>query len=393
MDLSKKLSYYKKPALKRETKYSPSLLALKEHYNGEILFDNAPILKIHKKHSFLDFTNDNILLDLISKNEFTKPVSRERCVFFDLETTGLAGGAGTFAFLIGFAYWQEDTLVTDQYFLPDFGREFELFSFLQEWLSGFEYLVSYNGKSYDMPLLKTRFILNRLKPSFIKAQHIDLIHMCRRIWKESLPACDLKSIERLLLNVERSGDIPGALIPQAYFNFINTGVIHDVLRIIEHNRQDIVSLSLFLDKLDHVSSSPGSLPLDAKAVAHLAKTAFQANNPFYFEMVEASSLLKSKITADYKYWKSLFLKQSGELDAANVIWQEIVTSPKYCLFSLEESAKYYEHKQKNPRAAYKLIEEAFKRLDLQGELGYTLFDAHWKTRFEKRRERLLKKIR
>ncbi len=321
MNLTKKLSYYKKTPLKKEMDYSPSLLALKEHYNGEILFDNAPILKIQKKHPFPDFPNGMILIDLISKNEFTAPIQRNKCVFFDLETTGLAGGAGTFAFLIGFAYWQEDTLITDQYFLPDFGREFELFNFLQEWLSGFEYLVSYNGKSYDMPLLKTRFILNRLVPGFIKTKHIDLIHMCRRIWKESLPSCDLKSIEKLLLNVERSGDIPGALIPQAYFNFINTGVIHEVLRIIEHNRQDIVSLALFLDKLNHVSSSPGNLPLDAKAVAHLAKTAFQANNPSYFEMVEASSLLKSKITTDYKYWKSLFLKQSGKLEAANVIWQ------------------------------------------------------------------------
>jgi len=392
MDLSKKLSYYKKAVSKNEEQHHPSLIALKEHYDGEILFDDAPILKISKKHSYPNFINDNVRIDLISKNEFTNPILREKCVFFDLETTGLAGGAGTFAFLIGFAYWKNDTIITDQYFLPDFGREYEIFNVLQEWLTGFEYLVSYNGKSYDMPLLSSRFILNRLQPEFKQRKHIDLIHMCRRIWKNSLPSCDLKSIEQLLLNVQRSGDIPGAFIPQAYFNFINTGAIHDVLRMIEHNLQDIVSLTLFLDQLAFLDNSPHKLPLDSKAIASLAKTAFQSNNDSYFELIENSDELKIKIIPEFNYWKSLHLKRSGNLDQANQIWQQLVKVPEYCLFSLEESAKYFEHKQKDLQNALNLVEEAFKRLDLQDELGYQIFDFQWKSQFEKRRERLKKKL-
>lgn len=398
MDLSKKLSYYqpqktinqKTDSLQREM--PPSLLALKEHYNGEILFDHAPILKIQKKHSYPDFTNDNIHLNLVSKNEFTNPIKRDKCVFFDLETTGLVGGTGTFAFLIGFAYWENDTLITDQYFLPDFGREYELFNHLQEWLERFEYLVSYNGKSYDVPLLSTRFILNRLQPKFKQRKHIDLIHMCRRVWKESLSSCDLKSIERLLLNVHRTGDIPGALIPQAYFNFIHTGVIHDVLRIIEHNLRDIVSLTLFLDQLGYIESTPHKLALDSASISNLAKTAFRANNPLYFERVEKSEQLKSKITADYKYWKSLHLKQNGHFEKAYLLWNELKSVPEYCLFSLEELAKYFEHRRKDLRAALGTVEEAFKRLDLQDELGYQIFDGKWKHLFQKRRDRLRKKL-
>ncbi|KAA3617440.1 MAG: hypothetical protein D8M58_02305 [Calditrichaeota bacterium] len=392
MDLSKKLTYYKKSPEKEKLNHPPSLIALKDHYHGEILFDEAPILKIQKRHPYPDYKNDNIHINLISKNEFTDPIRREKCVFFDLETTGLAGGTGTFAFLIGFAYWQNEEIITDQYFLPDFGREYEIFNVLQDWLSGFEYLVSYNGKSYDMPLLSSRFILNRLKPGFKNRKHIDLIHMCRRIWKESLPSCDLKSIEQHLLNVHRTGDIPGAFIPQAYFNFINTGAIHDVLRMIEHNLQDILSLTLFLDQLDYLNKSPQKLPLDSKAVANLAKTAFQAGDTLYFEMIENSEELQSKISIDYKYWKSLLLKRSGKLDDANKIWEELLTKPEYCFFSLEESAKYHEHRKKDLPAALNLVEEAFKRLDLQAELGYQIFDPSWKTRFEKRRNRLKNKL-
>ena len=166
MDLSSKLNFYKQQAKKQpeqQSSVTPSLRALQEHFEADILFDPSPILKITKSKTFAEFNHKNISINLISKNEFTEPVPRDKCVFFDLETTGLVGGAGTFAFLIGFAYWKDDKIITEQYFLPDFGREYELFNQLQEWLSNFTYIVSYNGKSFDMPLLSNRFVLNRIK--------------------------------------------------------------------------------------------------------------------------------------------------------------------------------------------------------------------------------------
>jgi uncharacterized protein len=394
MDLSSKLNYYKQQAKNPEQshqKITPSLKALQEHFSGEILFDHSPVLKISAKKAFPAFNHKDVTIRLISKNEFQKPVTRDKCVFFDLETTGLAGGAGTFAFLIGFAFWEADSIVTEQYFLPDFGREYELFSQLLEWLSQFDYIVSYNGKSYDMPLLSNRFILNRVKPQFKEYHHIDLIHMCRRIWKDSMPSCTLKSIENHILKVVRSNDIPGALIPQAYFNFINTGVIHDVIRMIEHNLQDIISLPLIFDQLHYVENKPEKMNFDEKAISSLAKIAFEINDEKYFKRMEDSENAEL-IDSHFKFWKSLFLKKNDMWDQAFEIWQEIVHKSEYCFFALEESAKYFEHKQKDIQAAIKMVDSAFKRLDLQKELGYQVFEPHWQERFEKRRDRLLKKI-
>lgn len=393
MDLSEKLSYYKKKKTKEAKELPtipPSLKALKEQFNAEIIFDNAPILKISKAQIYSEFNNKHVSLNLISKNEFSEPIPRDKCVFFDLETTGLAGGAGTFAFLLGFAYWQDEKIITEQFFLPDFGREYELFNKLQSWLAQFDFIVSYNGKSYDVPLLSNRFILNRLQPDFKEAGHIDLIHMCRRIWKNSLPSCSLKSIEYKMLNVTRTDDIPGALIPQAYFNFISTGIIHDIIRMIEHNLQDIISLALIFDKLHYLNTDPGKLQLDDKATACLAKIAYELNDDIFFKFVINNPGVFI-ISKDFKYWKSLYLKKNGFYNEALEIWKELTQYSEYCFNVLEESSKYHEHIKKDYLSALNIIKEAFKRLDLQEELGYQIFEPHWKENFTKRRERLLRK--
>ena len=394
MDLSKKLSYYNRktnPVKIENPSISPSLMALKDHFEGEIIFDSAPILKIRKEHSCAAYVHKNISINLVSKNEFTRPIAREKCVFFDLETTGLAGGAGTFAFLLGFAYWRADSIVTEQYFLPDFGREYELFNQLQSWLAKFEYIVSFNGKSYDMPLLSNRFILNRLHPKFTDARHIDLMHMCRRIWKNSLSSCSLQSIENELLDVTRSDDIPGSLIPQAYFNFINTGVIHNVIRMIEHNLQDILSLALIFDHLHYLNTDLQKLKLDKNAIASLAKISYEINYKLFFDFINENEELL-EVSKDFQYWKSLYLKKNGLYEEALRLWKELAQYSEYCFIVLEESSKYLEHIKKDYDSALMAINEAFKRFDLQDELGYQIFEPHWRESFQKRRERLQRKV-
>lgn len=388
MDLSEKLKFYKQQSAedKPANTIPPSLKALRDHFNGEILFDHAPVLKIQKQHSYPDYSHKQVAIKLISKNEFSEPIPRDECVFFDLETTGLAGGAGTFAFLIGFAYWNDERIITEQFFLPDFGREYELFNQIQEWLSEFEYIVSFNGKSYDMPLLSNRFVLNRLNPGFKQAKHVDLIHMCRRVWKNSMSSCTLKSIEQHLLNIHRSNDIPGEFIPQAYFDFINTCVIHDIVRMIDHNLQDIISMPLILDRLHYIHEQPDKLKLDNAAIASLAKIAFEINDKEYFRIHE-----KGDVSDKFKFWQSLFYKKNNRLNEAYILWQQLMNKPEYCFFAIEESAKYLEHSKKDLSGAIQLVNSAFKRLDLQIELGYQLFDPQWQHRFQKRRERLLRK--
>jgi len=393
MDLSEKLAFYsqnKKFQDNTDEVLSPSVKALKDHFEAEVLFAHSPILKISKSSPFVDYTNKNISINLISKNEFTSPVPRDKCLFFDLETTGLSGGAGTFAFLIGFAYWEGTNLKTEQYFLPDFGREYELFNLLQNWLTSFDYIVSYNGKSYDMPLLSNRFVLNRVDPGFKKMQHVDIIHMCRRVWKKSLPSCSLKSIETLLLKITRTGDIPGEFIPQAYFNFINTGIIHDVIRMVDHNLQDIISLALIFDKLHAISNDFSDLPIDSNALSCLAKIAYETNNHDFYLYFEQKQIVDYPDA--FKYWKSLFLKRNNDYKNAHILWQDLLTSTEYYFFSVEEIAKYYEHKKHDITAAKEIVESAFRRFSLEEELEIQAFEPSIKNRFIKRYHRLQQKI-
>jgi hypothetical protein len=391
MNISDKLAFYKaeqKPL--PDDNISSSLLALSDHFNGEILFDGSAVLKIPGNGSYPHFSNKQIDINLVSKNQFDYPVPRENCVFFDLETTGLAGGAGTFAFLIGFAWWEDDILKTEQYFLPDFGREYALFNRIQSWLEKFEYIISYNGKSYDMPLLSNRFVLNRLQPDFKNKKHIDIVHLCRRIWKNSLPSCSLKSIETLLLNIIRKDDIPGEYIPQAYFNYIQTGNIHEVIRMIEHNRLDIVSLALIFDKLHFISHNLKALPIDENALGCLAKLACTINNPTFFNFFKSTDVIN--IPDSVKYWLSLYYKKNHAWEKAFILWVELSHNAEYYMFAQEEIAKYYEHKKQDLQAALNTIQKVFKRFEIEEDLGIRLFDYSIKIKFEKRYQRIRHKI-
>jgi len=165
-------------------------------------------------------------------------------VFLDTETTGLAGGAGTAAFLIGAGWFDGDRFRVRQYFMRDYHEEGALLQALEEDLGRFSRIVTYNGRAFDVPLLDTRFRLNRSRFSLGEAQHLDLLHPARRLWKQRLESCRLQSLEVALLGLRRSGDIPGDEIPQVYFDWVRRRDARQMARVFEHNRQDIVSLAV-----------------------------------------------------------------------------------------------------------------------------------------------------
>ena len=150
---------------------------------------------------------------------------REKLFFFDTETTGLAGGTGTVPFLLGIGYWTEESFVVEQFFMRDFDEEpSQLTAFIEKIKnfsdSGKGVLVTYNGKGFDFPLISTRFITNRMKNPMNSWPHLDLLFYTRRLWKKRLGDCSLGNIEKHILGVKRTGDIPGWLIPGVFFEFI-----------------------------------------------------------------------------------------------------------------------------------------------------------------------------
>lgn len=185
-----------------------------------------------------------------------------RVVFLDTETTGLAGGSGTYAFLVGIGYFRAGNFIIQQYFMRDFHEERLLLIALQKVLSRFAGVVSYNGKCFDLPLLETRFICSRLANPLPDPIHLDLLFPSRRLWKRRLPDCRLGTVEREILGVRRTGDVPSWEIPLLYFNYLRSRDARPLVRVFDHNRQDILSLAALTGHVCELLSDASGLRLD-----------------------------------------------------------------------------------------------------------------------------------
>ena len=185
-----------------------------------------------------------------------------RMLFVDLETTGLAGGAGTYAFLVGCAWYQDGGLRVRQFFLSDFGAERVLLEAVGEVAAQCGAVVTFNGKSFDLPLIETRYLINRLQTPFTGIPHVDMLHPARRLWRHDERdgpgdaarvalkprsvegSCRLTALEQTLCGFVREGDVPGFEIPSRYFHYVRTGDARGLAAVMEHNRLDLVSLAM-----------------------------------------------------------------------------------------------------------------------------------------------------
>ena len=199
----------------------------------------------HRRHGSADIGAlqelPHDLLGVLSGEELAA-VPPERWAFLDTETTGLAGGSGTYAFLIGVGRITSKGFSLRQFFLREFAEEKSMLAALAEHLNEFDILVTYNGKTYDQPLLETRYRMNRQPPPFARLPHIDLLHGARRIWKLRFENCRLSHLEHQVLGFEREGDLPGELIPYVYFEYLRSGEASRLIPIFHHNAIDILTL-------------------------------------------------------------------------------------------------------------------------------------------------------
>ncbi len=172
-----------------------------------------------------------------------EPVHHRRLLHFDTETTGLAGGTGTRAFMIGAADWHEGRFRIRQLTITAMAAETAMLRTFASWLADDTVLVSYNGKCYDSPLLKTRYRLARLPDPLTGLGHLDLLHPVRRHWKGQWENCRLATAERQLLGVVREDDLPGAEAPAAWLAYLRGGSAANLRRVAHHNAQDLKSLA------------------------------------------------------------------------------------------------------------------------------------------------------
>jgi uncharacterized protein YprB with RNaseH-like and TPR domain len=332
-------------------------------------FETEKLYERHRRHGSIGIADledlPENLLQPISNSEVSNAPVAKWC-FLDTETTGLAGGSGTYAFLIGVGRIAKDGFRVRQFFMREFGEEASLLSALDAHLKQFDVLITYNGRTYDQPLLETRFRMMRQRPPFSSLGHLDLLFGARRLWKLRFESCRLVDLENQILGVERQGDLPGELIPYFYFEYLRTRDIFRLVPIFHHNAIDILTLACLTAIVPWAFHPPDQAQFSHGAemvglarwwrqagefenALALFRQAVERNLPddLMFRTLWDMALLEKKLGRDHAALP-LFIELTGVRNA--------MRAPAY-----EELAKYYEHRERNYAMA---LEMALSALDL-----------------------------
>jgi hypothetical protein len=370
------------------TPLGPCFVAETEHPLDAIHGD-VPLSAIH--------AHGNGTLAAVAQDDRLDPIDFETLAFIDTETSGLAGGTGTYAFLVGVGFFTGATFRVRQFFMRDPGEEPALIHLLDDLLRNFKTVISFNGKAFDLPLLDTRFVRWRRQFPLQNAPHFDLLAPARRLWKERLPSCSLTSLEEHILGLFREDDVPGWLIPSIYFEYTQTRDARPLKPVFTHNALDVLSM----------------VSLTARMGQHFAEpeTAGVVHGADWFSLGRCYEELDWTDQAETAYRQALvapcpptirhralenlsFLyKRQRMWDRAVEIWHDLVDAGiTNRLYPYEELAKYYEHQRQEYEPAIRLVREAIHRIeehDLQprrprhlalSELRYRLARLERKTR-------------
>ena len=315
----------------------------------------------------------------LARDDRLKEIDIHKTVFLDTETTGLAGGAGTYIFLVGVGYFEGDQFCVRQYFMRDFNEERALLSAVNEFLSNFEAIVSYNGKTFDFPLIQSRFIMSGMKLNLENPGHFDLLYPARRLWKRRLENCSLSTVERDILGVIRENDVPGYLVPEIYFRYLKTKDARALKQVFEHNLQDILSLVALVSRMCFLVEDPlnnTEYGMDIFSIGKMfdEEKRYEQSTHYYAEALKHN--LAEEEALEILRLSSFSYKRQGKWEEAEKIWKEIIErSREFIYYPYEELAKYYEHHLKDYQKAETIIEEALnikKNIFLREKLQYRL---------------------
>jgi uncharacterized protein YprB with RNaseH-like and TPR domain len=309
-----------------------------------------------------------------------------RAVFLDTETTGLAGGAGTAAFLVGIGFLDDDHFRIRQYFMRDYSEEPALLHSLAEDLAPFAHLVTFNGKMFDVPLLESRYQLARRSFPLQRALHLDLLHPARRLWKARRDSCRLQALERSLLGVFRSGDVRGEDIPQIYFDYLRSRDARGVAGILEHNHLDVVSLAaLAALACQWLEEGRAEDPVDVFSLARVLERAglHERSLTEYRRALDGGpgpALVPSLLRLGRQ------AKRDGDNAEAVVLFERAAEQGNW--IACRELAVYHEHTTRDLSRAAQFAQQGLRLSASRGDVpARATFD------FRRRRDRLERKLR
>ncbi|MBH0168055.1 ribonuclease H-like domain-containing protein [Fictibacillus sp. 18YEL24] len=282
-------------------------------------------------------------------------------LFFDTETTGMSGGAGNTIFMLGMSQIKGDHVLVHQFFLPGPGSEVALYHYFLNHVKELRNLVTYNGKSFDWPQVKTRHTLIRdFVPSLPEFGHFDLLHGARRLWKDTLPAVKLSVVEKEMLGVNRIHDTPGYLAPMLYFQYCNEGDPTLLEGVFQHNEWDVLSLITLYTHMSGIVTGNG---FRTERETYESARWFEALNQKEHAMALYQEVLQTgtSLTSQSKKSLAALYKKSDGLEVSVRYWLELLDENDLDEEPAIELSKYYEHIQKDYEKALYFAVMAYSR--------------------------------
>ena len=350
---------------------------LPDHHHGV-----APILCSSPRSLISQWANDPRLAEI--------PLSR--FAFLDTETSGLAGGTGTYAFMVGIARFIDDHFVLRQFFMRDPAEEPAMLEAIAQFLAPAQALVTFNGKAFDAPLLATRYRLHHIPIPFEGYGHLDLLPLARRLWRDRLESRALKYLEQHILGLSRSSDeVPGYEIPWLYFDYLKSGDARPLAGVFYHNAMDVVAMAALLAHVNDVIQNPydGRVEYGLDFVAlgklfedlgHWEEAARLFERGLQLGVGEADFGLAVKRL-------SILQKKRGDFEEALRLWEDAAVNGH--IYAHIEMAKYYEHKCRDVSTALKWTRSALEHLKQADLPDYVR--KHWLDEINHRLARLERK--
>jgi uncharacterized protein YprB with RNaseH-like and TPR domain len=319
-----------------------------------------------------------------------------RWLFLDTETTGLAGGTGTYPFLVGIAWWDAGGLEVEQFFMRGYSEEHSVLSALAERMEERPVLVTFNGKSFDWPLLETRYRMTRCIHAPVPRAHLDFLHPARNLWRLRIGSVRLAELELHVLGWNRGADMVSAMIPQIYFEYLRGGPPEPLVPIFHHNQMDLRGLAALATRTLSLLGNPETQGHDGLELFGVSRICERRGEAARARKLYAESITRNlPLETDRAARSSLarLAKREGDLELARGLWESMLGNSREGFEAYEQLAIHFEHRVREPHQAAELARKALLELRNAHRLG-TIAPAAYRERraqFEKRLVRLERK--
>lgn len=343
-----------------------------------------------------DLTGPEMVLQI--RDETLASIAPTRILFLDTETTGLAGGTGTVPFLVGIGSFEEGGFRVRQYLMRDYDEEPAVLRALHDEIKAFQAVATYNGKSFDLPILHARFVINRLHPRLSGLPHADFLFSARRFWREMLPDCRLITVEAQIFGRTREDDIPGDQIPYVYFDFLRGQRMHRMRPVLNHNAEDIVTLAKIAARTCRMLRDPFTETGHGLELAAAGRFFAAAGNweqaCACWDHARINGNLPRQHRGLVSRSLSLLYKKMDRLAEALAIWHELAETAND-LRAYIELAMYYEHTAQDYATALRMTNAGMALLENldESEWDYPLNRRDLLEKMKHRRGRLTRKLK